>query len=194
MSRIAAPAPPYEPEIAASLQKWMPPGIEHDAPLIFRAFHLHPELASRVRPLGAGLLAHGRLPTRDRELVIDRVTARHGAEHEWGLHASVYGPAAELTQQQLASTVNGPRGSPELWSRSDLELFDAVDELSDTTRLGDAAWERLRGRYDDRQLLELIVLVGWYRTIASICNTLELEPEQWTARFPASSDDNRSQA
>jgi 4-carboxymuconolactone decarboxylase len=36
-----------------------------------------------MRPLGAGLLGHGRLSMRERELVIDRACARAGAEYEW---------------------------------------------------------------------------------------------------------------
>jgi hypothetical protein len=101
-----------------------------------------------------------------------------------GLHATVYGAAAGLSDEQLASTVTGPRESAQLWSDADLELCDAVDELSDTTNLGETAWRQLRDRYDDAQLLELIILVGWYTTISSVCNVLQLEPEPWSAHFP----------
>lgn len=185
MPRIDVPSPPYDPGIAASLERWMPPGSDLEVPLIFRAFHVHADLASRAKPLGGGLLAHGRLPARDRELVIDRVTGRHGAEHEWGLHASVFGAAVGLSEDQLVSTVTGPRESRDLWSATELELFDAVDELCDRADLSPEGWATLRARYDDEQLVELLVLVGWYRIVSSICNVLELEPEPWTARFPA---------
>ncbi len=185
MPRIDAPSPPYDPEIAASLERWMPPGSDLEVPLIFRAFHVHADLASRAHPLAAGLLTHGRLPARDRELVVDRVTGRHGAEHEWGLHASVFGAAVGFSEDQLASTVTGPQGSRDLWSEAELELFDVVDELCDRADLSPEGWATLRARYEDEQLVELLVLVGWYRTVSSICNVLELEPEPWTARFPA---------
>lgn len=92
MSRIVAPTEPYTPEVASSLAKWLPPGFPHEQLLLFRVLHVHPDLAARARVLGAGLLAHGRLPPRDREIVIARVTGRNGASYEWGVHASYYGP------------------------------------------------------------------------------------------------------
>ena len=57
----------------------------------------------------SGLLDRGNLTIRDREIVIDRVTASCGAEYEWGVHVSVYGDKAGLTEAQIASLVNvGP--------------------------------------------------------------------------------------
>jgi hypothetical protein len=38
--------------------------------------------------------------------------------------------------------------------------------------------------YEDGQLLELLVLVGWYRTISYLANGLLLEEEPWGTRFP----------
>lgn len=184
MTRIEPPAPPYDAHIAESLAKWTPPDWPGEPPLIFRIFHVHPELASRARVLGAGFLAHGQLPERDRELIIDRITGRHGAAHEWGLHATYYGPRVALTDVQLDSTVTGPHSAPQLWTDAELELFDAVDELCDTTDLTDTSWQRVRARYNDQQLLELIVLVGWYRTVASICNTLRLPQDSTSRPFP----------
>lgn len=184
MPRIQPPAEPYEPEIAESLAKWMPPGLDVGPPLIFRMFHVHPELASRLRVAGAGFLAHNRLPTRDREIVIDRVTGRHGAQHEWGIHAAFFGEQVGLTPAQLDSTVTGPRELDGAWTDDELFLMDAADELADTADLSDSTWAGLRARYDDEQLIELIILIGWYRTISSLCNALQLEPEPWGRDWP----------
>ncbi|MFI0467554.1 carboxymuconolactone decarboxylase family protein [Saccharopolyspora sp. 5N102] len=178
MSRIPAPA-----ENPAELAKWHPPDFPHDPLLLFRVLQVHPELASRMRVLGSGLLAHGRLPDRDREIVIDRITARNGARYEWGVHAAHYGPQVGLSAEQLAGTTE-PRPSAETWSEADLALLAAVDELDATASLDDATWARLRDRYSDPQLVELIVLTGWYRTIGYLCNALDLEPEPWATPWP----------
>lgn len=184
MPRIEAPQEPYEPEIAESLAKSLPPGAGVRPPLIFRIFHVHPELASRWRVVGAHFLAHNRLPTRDREIVIDRVTGRNGARHEWGLHAAFYGEQVGLSSSQLDSTVTGPQALADEWSEADLSLMEAVDELDETAHLSDATWDRLQARYDDLQLIEFIALVGWYRTISYMCNVLQLEPESWGRDWP----------
>ncbi|KKD02314.1 hypothetical protein TN53_41215, partial [Streptomyces sp. WM6386] len=64
-------------------------------------------------------------------------------------------------------------------------LLDAVDELHDTARLSQPAWDALRVHYEDAQLLEFLVLTGWYRTISHLANGLQLEQEAWGTPFPA---------
>ena len=46
----------------------------------------------------SGLLDRGHLTIRQREIVIDRVTASCGAEYEWGVHVSVFAAKAGLTE------------------------------------------------------------------------------------------------
>jgi len=184
MPRITAPST-GDPAIAASIEKWMPPGMDRDPPLIFRIFHINPELAARARVLGAGFLGHNRLPLRDREMAIDRITGKTGAAHEWGLHASTFGATAGLDEERLISTVRGPQTTPELWNSDDLRFFDAVDELADTADLQDSTWQWLRQRYDDRQLMEFVLLVGWYRTVSSVCNVFRVEEDPQSMPFPA---------
>src|ERR1700759_3634702 len=55
----------------------------------------------------SGLLDRGNLTIREREIVIDRVTASCGAEYEWGVHVSVYAEKAGMTEAQIASLVSG---------------------------------------------------------------------------------------
>ena len=89
--RIAPLEPPYEPDTAALLAKWMPPGNDVEPLRLFRTLAVHDELASRMRPLGAGILGHPRPEPRERELLILRTCARAGAEYEWGVHAIAFG-------------------------------------------------------------------------------------------------------
>ena len=62
--RIPPLEPPYEPEIETLLKKWMPPGAPSEPLRLFRTLAVHDELASRMRPLGAGILGHGRVEPR----------------------------------------------------------------------------------------------------------------------------------
>lgn len=71
------------------------------------------------------------------------------------------------------------------WLPRHAALLDTVDELHDTARLSQPAWNALRVHYDDAQLLEFLVLTGWYRTISYLANGLLLEEESWGAAFPA---------
>src|SRR5215213_906062 len=108
--RIPPLEPPYEPELAETLAKWMPPGAEVEPLKLFRTLALHPGLASRMRPLGSAILSKGILPAREREIVLHRTCARAGAAYEWGVHAATFAPMVGLTDQQIIATAHGDAG------------------------------------------------------------------------------------
>jgi 4-carboxymuconolactone decarboxylase len=182
--RIAPLEPPYEPAIDAILKKWMPPGSAIGPLTLFRTLAVHDELASRMRPLGAGILGRGRIEPRDREIVIHRTCARAGAEYEWGVHVLAYGKPLGLSDEQIAATVNGAADDP-AWSEHDALLVRVADELHDTCRVSDALWPTLTERFTDDQLLEIVVIAGWYRLLSYVINAARIEPEPWAARFAA---------
>lgn len=182
--RIAPIEPPYAPETAEFLRKWMPPGSPVEPLALFRTLAVHPELASRMRPLGAGLLGHGLISPREREIVIHRTCARTGAEYEWGVHAVAFGKPLGLGDAQLAATVLGDAGDP-AWSARDALLIRLADELCDIASLSEALWAALAEHWSPPQLLELIVLAGWYRLLAGVINGAGVVREAWAARFPS---------
>jgi alkylhydroperoxidase family enzyme len=182
--RIAPLQPPYDPETEAALRKWMPPDVDAEPLALFRTLVRHDELASRMRVLGAGLLGHGRLAPRDREIVIHRTCARAGAEYEWGVHAVAFGAPLGLTDAQLAATVHGAADDP-AWSREDAQLVALADELYDEATVGASLWAALAARFAPAELLELVVLAGWYRLLSGVINAAGVAPEPWARRFPA---------
>jgi len=182
-ARIAPLQPPYEPDTAAMLAKWMPPGAAIEPLALFRTLAVHNDLFARMLPLGAGLLGHPRLEPRDREILILRTCARAGAEYEWGVHAEAFGRPLDLTDQQIAATAIGSADDP-AWPASDACLVAAADVLYDTGTLPDRLWDVLAARLRDDQLIELVIVVGWYRLLSSVINTIGIELEPWAARFP----------
>jgi hypothetical protein len=47
--------------------------------------------------------------------------------------------------------------------------------------VSDAAWSGLREHLDEP---EVLVLAGWYRTIAYVANGARIEPEPWALALP----------
>jgi 4-carboxymuconolactone decarboxylase len=184
MPRIAPLEPPYEAAIEAMLAKWMPPGSTIEPLALFRTLALHDELFARMRPLGAGILGHGRIDPREREIVIHRACARAGAEYEWGVHVMAYGKPLGLSDEQIAATAHGSADDP-VWSEADRLLVRLVDELHDTGAVTPSLWSALAERYADDQLLELVIIDGWYRLLSSVINAVGIQLEPWAARFPA---------
>jgi alkylhydroperoxidase family enzyme len=183
MARIDPLSEPYPADVASALAKWMPPGAAVEPLALFRTLYLRPDIADRARPLGAGLLGHGRLPAADRELVINRVCARCAAEYEWGVHVSAFGAAVGLSEAQLAATA-AAQPAPELFGDHQQALLRAVDELHDSGTVTDSTWPILAEALDHGQLLELLVLVGWYHLISFVANGARVDLEPWAARFP----------
>ncbi|MFJ2240847.1 carboxymuconolactone decarboxylase family protein [Streptomyces sp. NPDC087859] len=185
MPRMEPLHPPYSAAVDQSLRRWMPPDVPHEPLTLFRVLHRNPELTSRMFVLGSGLLGHGLLPATDREIVIARVTARAGCAYEWGVHAASLARQAGLTEEQIRATTESDPTATTSWLPRHTALLAAVDELHDTARLSQPAWDALRVHYEDEQLLEFLVLTGWYRTISHLANGLQLQEEAWGTPFPA---------
>src|SRR4029077_5595520 len=183
--RIAPLQPPYEPEAEALLAKWMAPGSPVEPLRLFRTLARHAGLASRMRPLGAGILGHGRVAPRDREIVIHRTCARTGAEYEWGVHVVAYGRPVGLSDEQIHATVHGD-ADDRCWSEQDAQLIRLADELHERCGVSDRLWTALAQRYGDDQLLELLVIAGQYRLISYVLHGARVQLEPWAERFPPS--------
>lgn len=173
--------PPYSEDVERLLGKLMPPGTGLEPLTLFRVLALNPELASRAHPMASGLLVKGSLPPRDREIVICRTTARAGAEYEWGVHAVFFGPQVGLDEATLDALAVA---EADTFATADRLLVTAVDEIHDTATISRPSWSALQDRYDDAQLIELVLLNGWYRTLSTLINATELPLEPWARRFP----------
>ena len=184
-SRIAPLAPPYPGELEALLKRMTPPGAPNVLAL-FRVLARHPQLAERMLPLGGLFLgAKGTLALREREIVIDRVCARCGAEYEWGVHVAAFAEAAGFTRDQVVAVAD-PSADDGVLTERDRLLVQLVDELHDTATVGDALWAQLAAHWREDQLLELLMLAGWYHGISYVCNAAKVPLEAWGARLPGS--------
>jgi alkylhydroperoxidase family enzyme len=182
--RIAPLEPPYDPELKALLDKWMPPDSGVEPLALFRTLAIHPELASRARPLGAGILGKAMVEPRLREVMIHRTCALTGAEYEWGVHVMGFGKPLGFTDEQLASTVDGDARDP-VWSDAERAVFRLADELHHTSTISDDLFEELKRHFDAPQIIELCLTSGWYHAIAYVINAGRIPLEPWAARFPA---------
>jgi len=181
MVRLAPVTPPYDAQTADALRRLMG-GVDAEPLALFRTIAHHDVLLERFRQLGSTLLSFGRLPAADRETVIHRVTARCGAEYEWGVHAVAFAGSMGFDADWLTATVHAaPADVPDPHTAL---LFTVVDELHDTGTLSEPTWAAARTAYADDQLVELVCLVGFYHLVSFVCRGFAVEPEPWAARFP----------
>ncbi|MBR1218717.1 carboxymuconolactone decarboxylase family protein [Bradyrhizobium sp. U87765 SZCCT0131] len=179
MSRIVPLEPPYTPELQAHFDRIMPPGMP---PLVlFRTLATSDRAWARFR--AGSLLDRGPLPLRAREIVIDRTCALTGCEYEWGVHVANFAGRAELTSEQVRATVLEPPTAA-CWPEPEQVLIAAVDALHHRATWDDVEFAALKRHYDEPQILEIILLCGFYRTVSYLANGLALPLEAGAARFP----------
>jgi alkylhydroperoxidase family enzyme len=134
--------------------------------------------------MAGGLLDRGSIGLRDREIMIDRTTARCGSEYEWGVHVAFFAAKAKLTPDEIRATTEGSADDG-VWSRREALIIRLADALHETATVGDGLWSELKEEFSDEQLLELIALAGFYHMVSFLTNALRLPPESHAARFPA---------
>jgi len=181
--RIAPLEPPYDPEVAVAIDKWMPKGSPMPPLALFRTIARHPMLRDRLRPLGSGLLNHGTLPARVRELLILRTSARCGATYECGVHVTAFAAAAGLDDEAVRATTLAPDAFAARHDDDALALRLA-DELHDRATISDALFRALRDRFGEVALLEMAAVAGFYHLVVFVIRTARLDDEPWAAKLP----------
>jgi alkylhydroperoxidase family enzyme len=178
--RVDPLAPPYAEEVQATFDRIMPHGVP---PLsLFTTLARVPRIWERFR--AGSLLDRGPLSLRHREIVIDRTCARRGCAYEWGVHIAFFAERARLTPEQVRATVQGEADDP-AWAEDERLLVRLVDELCDTATVSDALWEALQKTFTLDQILEAILLVGFYHSVSFLANALRLSTEPYAAPFPS---------
>lgn len=152
----------------------LPPKDEAPTLNIFRTLDRNHELFKGFLALGSHLLRGDTLPQREREIVILRTGWACGSEYEFGQH-TVIGRAGGLADAEIARLADAGSGE---WSIEDQALVDMVDEICTDNVVSDRTWAVLAERWDDAELLELVVLTGYYRLVSGVLNSggVALEP------------------
>jgi len=179
MTRIAPLEPPYPEDAQAAFDAIMPKGVE--PLLLFRTLAVAPRVYAKFR--AGGLLDRGPLSMREREIAIDRTCAITGCGYEWGVHVAFFAERVALTKEEIAALAS-PAADAHFWTVRERAIIALCDELNATTRISDVTWDALRGNFEAAEILELIALAGFYRTVAYFANGLELAPEPYGAPLP----------
>lgn len=149
-------------------------GDELPLPNVLGLFAHHPQLTAPFLALNATLSSATVLPLRDRELLILRVSWRTQCAYEWGQHARLSRDAG-LTDDERNGVALAVEAYP--WSARDRALITATDELLSAHVIADGTWAELTTYLDERQLLEVLFIVGTYLSLALVMNSVGLAPD-----------------
>ena len=181
MTATATRIKPLPPEDGTAQQTTVGSDRNAGRPLnIFLTLAKNPPLFEVFTRFGSHLLFKGSLPPREREIVILRVGWRAQSEYEFGQH-TVIGKQAGLTDDEVARLA---RPGADGWSDDDAALLRLADDLCDADVVSDDTWKMLTGRWDEAQLLELLMLAGYYRLVSGVLNSAGVALEATTPGWP----------
>ncbi|MER6248378.1 carboxymuconolactone decarboxylase family protein [Streptomyces griseorubiginosus] len=140
---------------------------------IVRMLRHSPDIGSLVNRLGAAQFAAGSLPAVDRELVIMNSGVTFSAPYEWEQHISISRSAGVTDAQRDALAARDLTSSEFTEPQRSLLLF--ADSAARSTEMSDEIFEAARGHYTDQQLVETVIMVGFYFLIARMSTVFQLE-------------------
>ena len=182
MSRIAPTEPPYDGDVAAQLGIMMPTGVPPIA--LFRTFVRNLPMSTAMGGWGSYELSKRlSLTMRDREIVINRTCARCQCEYEWGVHIAFFAERAAFTRDQITSITHGQPTDACWVDERDQLLLEATDALHDGADIDDDLFQRLHSHLSDPQVLDLLMLAGWYHAISYAANGARVDLEPGAPRF-----------
>jgi alkylhydroperoxidase family enzyme len=181
--RIAPVSPPFAPNVQALFDRlpasWSPPFK------LFTVLARDERLLLRFTGSAVSYLRPSHVTVRQREVLLLRVTARCRCAYEWGMRVHYFAGEAGLSDAQVYASVYGD-AEDDSWQPDDKVLVQLADELHDTVSISDALWTNLRAAFSEEAVMQLLLMAGYYRSVATIANGLRLPLEPEVGRpFPA---------
>ncbi|RAN69546.1 hypothetical protein B5P43_35300 [Bacillus sp. SRB_336] len=125
-------------------------------------------------------LSHGTsLDLVDREVVILRVGHLSGAAYEIKQHTAV-ARRIGLSDEQIRAIGEYPK-TDFAFTDAEKDLIAFTDSVVHDTTPPEDNFRRVEARYDRSQLVELVLLIGFYMMISRVMNTFEIDLESGSA-------------
>jgi len=165
---VSRPADPITEEVFEIFDQ------EGRAPIaLYQALANSPKLLRAYSTLAKGLRYEADTPRELREIVILRIGQLTGSEYEWAHHRKM-GADAGVSEGKVTEL--------ERWRES--ELFDpreraalrCADEMHELA-LSDEGFRELSEVFTNGEVIEIVLLVAFYETVARVIQALGLEVE-----------------
>jgi 4-carboxymuconolactone decarboxylase len=134
------------------------------------------------------LLRHASIDARLRELMILRVAWSTRSEYEWVQHVRL-ASRVDITPDEIEAISRG--ADDDGWSPLEKAVLTATDELLDDYRIHDDTWQQLAEKLNERQLVEVVFIVGTYICLAMAFKSfgVQLDPELTDIPAPSLPED-----
>jgi 4-carboxymuconolactone decarboxylase len=131
----------------------------------------NPALAGPINKVVDAIRRDGKLDKRLYELVV-LITARHaGAAYAWAVHDPL-GRKAGLSGEVVEAIQ--AKKKPNFAKADEKAIYEAVTELLNTNRIGDAAYQELIKQFGLPTTIEIVTCAGLYCMIGGVINAFEV--------------------
>lgn len=140
---------------------------------LFLVLGRNPRLFRGWLRFAAKLMPFGKLPRRETELVILRVAHLVGSEYERVQHERI-GLMVGLSQSEIDDTARDDAK----WPSRRAAIIAATNQLVRDGDIDDDVWSQLTTHLDEREIIELVMLVTHYQMLATTIRALRIPLEQ----------------
>jgi 4-carboxymuconolactone decarboxylase len=138
-----------------------------------------PDLAEVMTTLGRTLRGDG-IPLRHRETLILRTGWNCQSNYEFAQHRRIANHGG-MTDADVQRIIDGPDAAG--WDPFERTLCSLADELHEHQQVGDDTWNALAADYDDEQLIQAVLLVGYYHLVSFSLNAFRTPLEAGAVGF-----------
>jgi alkylhydroperoxidase family enzyme len=151
----------------------------------FRMLAQAPAIGAPILQFVYAILTATDLDPRLRQMVILRVVQRCEARYAWVQHAAI-AASVGVGNSQIASLERGHLQS-DLFTHREHAALAFTDEILDGPRVADDTFARVCEQFSTREVVELLLTVGYFQMISRLMTTLDIEPDPaWAAQTPGS--------
>jgi 4-carboxymuconolactone decarboxylase len=164
MQRV--PNAPFDPTLEKRLEALWGKPVN-----LYRALGNHPALVGAWTEFAQSIRADSKTPRALRELMILRSGQVQRSEYEWAQHLRMARKAG--VREAQIDALAGWRSSPEFDSREKaaLGLLEGVT----AGKVDDATWTEAAGHFSREEMVELVLVSGFYSMVARVLDALRVE-------------------
>ncbi|MGW0535308.1 carboxymuconolactone decarboxylase family protein [Streptomyces sp. NPDC003032] len=140
---------------------------------VYRILGHAPRSVTQIARLGAALFADGSLSAIDRELLILTYATGFEAEYEWAQHVPISGAVGVTDAQRTA--LRRKQYDADVFTPAQRALLDFAAAAAASPLVDEARHAAVAAHYTEEQIVETLVLAGFYYMLARVCTVLDVE-------------------
>ncbi len=140
---------------------------------VYRTLGHAPRSVTQIAQLGAALFADASLDAVDRELLILTYGTVYEAEYEWAQHVPI-SRAVGVTDAQRAA-VRAERYDADVFTPAQRALLGFAAAAAAAPFVDEALHTAVAAHYTEEQIVETLVLAGFYFLLGRVCTVLDVE-------------------